>query len=173
MSEQNKHNQWNQNMLRAAVVLGVLSLLTCMMIYLAVPFGAMAILFVFLSRGRNKHPSQARTAVTMAVIGMCASTALTGYALYRYFHDPVIHMQVNRLIDYYRGIYLEEDLLDLVNSEADTGTEADTEAQQPSGMDHDSLMEYYLKPHNTGQSNIPEEDVGAVPDMTVPEGSFT
>ena len=199
MFEQNDRNRWNQNrmeyepdeqeraghsgrysqgMLHAAMVFSVLSLLTCMMIYLAVPFGAMAILFVLLSRGRKKHPGQARTAVIMAVISMCASTALSGYALYRYYHDPVIRMQVDHLIDYYRGLYLEDDLLDLVNGGAEALTEDSTEAQQPSGMDHDSLMDYYLKPHGNDTPKQPEEEIPEAPDMTspdmtVPEGSFT
>ena len=135
----------------AAMVMGVLSVITCMMIYVSVPLGALAILFALLSRGRGRQLGNAKPALIMGVAGILASSILTGYALYSYYHDPVLHAQVNQLIERYRRVYFNgEDLLDMVSGDGDQegATEKESEQDIPAGMDHDSLMEYYLKPHN-------------------------
>ena len=108
----------------------------------------------------------------MAAVGMAGSSILTGYAFYQYNHDPAIRMQVDRIVDNFRRIYLEEDLLDYVNSQ-EASTEAESEPDKPVGMDHDSLMDYYLKPHGDSAAQDDSTASGWTGDeVPVPEGSY-
>lgn len=56
---------------KAAFILGIASILTCSIIYVSFPAGAIAIIFAILSKGGNmKFSSKARLGVLLGVIGL-------------------------------------------------------------------------------------------------------
>ena len=67
----------------AALILGVLALLSCAFIYFAIVLGALAILFALLSRcGKMKLSSKARIGLILAVVAIVLSILITGFSFY-------------------------------------------------------------------------------------------
>lgn len=66
-----------------SLICGILGIVTFCCIYSALVFGALAILFGLLSRGRAKHPcGQAKTGIRIGIIALVLTAALN---IYSYF----------------------------------------------------------------------------------------
>ena len=67
----------------AALILGILALLSCTFIYFSVVLGALAIIFALLSRGgKMKFSARARLGLVLAVVAMVLSVLSTSYSFY-------------------------------------------------------------------------------------------
>ena len=67
----------------ASLILGSIALLSCTCLYLAVPCGALAVIFATLSRGgMMSYTSKAQIGMILGIIGLYAS--VLGYAIHQY-----------------------------------------------------------------------------------------
>lgn len=66
----------------ASLVLGIIALLSSSILYIAVPCGALAILFALLSRGNGKMAGKCKTGIVMGIIGALSSIIMTVGAFY-------------------------------------------------------------------------------------------
>ena len=89
----------------AAFVLAVLSVFSCMIIYLCVPLAALSVILALLSRGTRKIGGRTGFTLVLAAAAMTISIALTSFAAYRIYHTPALRAQFERLLDYafYQG----------------------------------------------------------------------
>ena len=72
----------------AAMVLGASSIIMCNCLYLAIPFGGLAILFALLSRGgRMSMTARARNGLILGIIGIIVTIAFYAYAFYIAIQD--------------------------------------------------------------------------------------
>ena len=86
----------------AAFLFAVFSMLGCMIVYIAVPCGALAILFAFLSRGKTrKLKGQARFAAILGAAGMISSVLITAYLFYQIYTNPSLRAQVRYFFNQY------------------------------------------------------------------------
>lgn len=58
MSDFLYYNSSVRKMESAALILGIISVVTCLILYISIPCGALAIMFAFLSRGGNYKMSE-------------------------------------------------------------------------------------------------------------------
>ena len=72
----------------AAMVLGASSLIMCNCLYVAIPFGALAILFALLSRGgRMSMTAKARNGLILGIAGIVVTIIFYAYAFYIAIQD--------------------------------------------------------------------------------------
>ena len=72
----------------AAMVLGTSSIIMCNCLYLAIPFGGLAILFALLSRGgRMSMTARARNGLILGIVGIIVTIAFYAYAFYIAIQD--------------------------------------------------------------------------------------
>ena len=72
----------------AAMVLGTASLVMCSCLYLSIPFGALAILFALLSRGkRTSMSAKARNGLILGIVGIIVTIGFYSYAFYIAIQD--------------------------------------------------------------------------------------
>ena len=72
----------------AALVLGASSIIMCNCLYLAIPFGGLAILFALLSRGgRMSLTTKARNGLILGIVGIVVTIAFYAYAFYIAIQD--------------------------------------------------------------------------------------
>ena len=72
----------------AAMVLGTASLVMCSCLYLSIPFGALAILFALLSRGkRTSMSAKARNGLILGIVGIIVTIVFYSYAFYIAIQD--------------------------------------------------------------------------------------
>ena len=72
----------------AAMVLGASSIIMCNCLYLAIPFGGLAILFALLSRGgRMSLTAKARNGLILGIVGIVVTIAFYAYAFYIAIQD--------------------------------------------------------------------------------------
>lgn len=72
----------------AALVLGASSIIMCNCLYLAIPFGGLAILFALLSRGgRMSLTAKARNGLILGIVGIVVTIAFYAYAFYIAIQD--------------------------------------------------------------------------------------
>lgn len=90
-------------MATAAVVLGVISLFTCMVFYISVPCGAMAVLLAILSRGKNPMPGKSKAGIACGMIGMCLSIAVTLTSVWMVLTNAQMRAYMERYLQYYLG----------------------------------------------------------------------
>ena len=106
-SDENDPERWrpahrSHAMEMAAVLFAVFSMLGCMVIYIAVPCGALAILLAFLSRGKTrKLKGQARFAAILGAAGMISSVLITAYLFYQICTNPSLRAQVRYIFNQY------------------------------------------------------------------------
>ncbi len=120
MEEQNTEMQYEKalNSSRmfsaAAMILSIISLLTCMFIFISVPLAAAAIIFALLSRGCVKRSRQARSATQFAIAAMIISVCITGYSFYVVLTRPYYRKQFEQILRYYMNQYeaITEDISD-------------------------------------------------------------
>lgn len=99
-------------MATAAVVFGILSLVTCFIIYLSLPFGALAVIFALLSRVEKPMRQKARRGMICGICGMIATIILTVSAFYTVLTDS----SMRSFLEYYLRIYTGDDTFDLDNA---------------------------------------------------------
>ena len=152
------------SMQSASMVLGVLSIVTFMMIYISIPAGAIAIILALLSRGEQPEPGRAKTAISLAAAGMIASTAITGYAFYRVTTDPVLRRQMQNLVEYYSAGYLGESASEafpwLFEKQSEAESETSVTWSDDLLNDHDRLVDYFLTPHGGSAQDSDSSDAG-------------
>ncbi len=90
-------------MATGAVVLGVISLFTCLVFYISIPCGAMALLLAILSRGKNKLPGKSKTGVVCGVIGMCLSLGITLASVWMVLTNAQMRAYMENYLRYYLG----------------------------------------------------------------------
>ena len=142
----------------AAMILAVISLISFLMVYISVPLGAIAIILALLSKGQDEVTGKHKTIIALAAAGMCASTALTGFAFYRVTTDPVLKKQMQQMLNYYTSHYLGESTSEAFPWLFDPETskeEKQTEVTWSDDLlnDHDRLVDYFLTPHGDGQTD--------------------
>ncbi len=111
-------------MASAAIVLGVLSLLSCAIFYISIPCGALAVLCAILSRGRFKLTGIGRAGILCGIIGMAASAVITAASVRAVLTDPDKRAQLEQVIQMYLGDYsfdLDETLNSLIPAFGNTG----------------------------------------------------
>lgn len=69
----------------AALVLGILSIVSVMIFYVSIPLAALAIVFAILSRGRyGKMATRAKAGIFLSLAGIILTVTLTIYAVITY-----------------------------------------------------------------------------------------
>lgn len=129
----------------AAVISGVLSLLTCYMFYLALPFGALAVLFAILSRTETRMSGKGKIGITCGVIGMIATVIITVSACYYVLSTPEGRTYFEEYYRLYMGdpdFDLEEELGDLFPFITESGSAPSDNSDVPdSRTESDNLTE--------------------------------
>ena len=128
---------------RAAFILGVIAAISLVFIYIAVPLGALAILLALLSRGNHPLFGRARTAVTLGICAIIASSVITGYSFFRIWTDPVLKARFQQMLDYYMTYYIgDEETRSEANDNADTLPRdgAAEEAPDAAGPSHEDII---------------------------------
>ena len=91
------------NLAKAAMVLGILSLLTIFTVYLPLILGSLAVILAILSRGsRKKMHGDAKTGVITGTISLCIVPAIVAASFYLVFTNPSYYEQFN---DTYEKMY--------------------------------------------------------------------
>lgn len=90
-------------MATAAVVLGVISMFTCLVFYISVPCGALAVLLAILSRGKNPMPGKGKAGVVCGMIGMCLSIAITLASVWVVLTNAQMRAYMENYLQYYLG----------------------------------------------------------------------
>ncbi len=94
---------------RVSLVLSIVSLMTCMVIYISLPCGALAVIFALLSRTDTIKSRKYRASVICGICGMVLTSVLTWSAFYKVFTDP----EMFDAIEYYMQMYTGDPELDL------------------------------------------------------------
>ncbi|MCD7955174.1 MAG: DUF4190 domain-containing protein [Lachnospiraceae bacterium] len=73
----------NKNpMATAALVLGILSITCCSIIYVSLPFGAIAVICAILSRGNGRMSGKSKAGIICGIVGLIATVAITVSSFY-------------------------------------------------------------------------------------------
>lgn len=97
----------------AAMVLGIIAIISCFTFTVYPPFilGSIAIVLALLSKGRRpKLFPKAKTGIICAAIGLVVNTFLVTSVMYMLFTDPDIRSEVNRTFKKQYGITFDEAL---------------------------------------------------------------
>lgn len=94
---------------RTSFFLGILSLMSCMVIYISLPLGALAVIFALLSRTDSVKSKKCRASIICGVCGMVLTTVITVSAFYKVFTDS----EMLNAIEYYMQMYTGDADLDL------------------------------------------------------------
>ncbi len=98
-------------MTTAASVLGLATIVTCVLLTVYIPFvtGSLAILFALLSKGSDKRMSpSALSGITSAVVGLVMNVILIISVITLYLTNPVIHERANQLFEQRYGLTIDE-----------------------------------------------------------------
>ena len=90
-------------MATGAVVFGVISLFTCLIFYISIPCGAMAVLLAILSRGKNKLPGKSKTGIVCGAVGICLSFAITIGSVWTVLTNAQMRAYMENYLRYYLG----------------------------------------------------------------------
>lgn len=93
----------------AAIILGILSLVTSMMIYISLPCGALAVILAILSRTSSPMTKKAKTGLICGFCGMAATVIITVSA----FYYVLTNSDLRSLLEYYCQAYLGDYNFDL------------------------------------------------------------
>lgn len=106
-------------MASASVIFGVLSLILGAVFYLALPCGALAVLFAILSRTQRKLPGKSKAGLLLGTCGMLATVIITVSAMYYVLTTPAGRNYLEQYYRYYTGDqnFRLEDLGELFNFE--------------------------------------------------------
>ena len=86
-----------------SICMGVLSLITCSLFYLAIPFGALAIIFACLSAGKLPMEKKAKAAIICSIIGIVASSIVAVMSFYTVLTDKSFQNYLEQYLQYYTG----------------------------------------------------------------------
>lgn len=81
MYENAPHRNKNP-MSTAALTLGILSITCCSIIYVSLPFAAIAMICAVLSRGNGRMPGKSKAGIICGIVGLIATVAVTVSSLY-------------------------------------------------------------------------------------------
>ena len=101
----------NQGLVNAAMVLGILAVVTTfiMTVYLPYIFGGIAIMLAILSRKKDGIlPKQSKLGVTLAIIGMIVNTVVVSTSIYTVFTNPEIKEEFNAVCEQMYGQSFDE-----------------------------------------------------------------
>ena len=104
-------------MATASLVLGILSLFLCSVIYLALPLGALAIIFAILSHTDYTMTGKSKAGLVCGLCGILASVIITVSAFYYVLSNPLARSYLEYYIQMYTGdsdFDLDDDLLRLL-----------------------------------------------------------
>lgn len=104
----------NQGMIKAARVLGILTIVSaCLMtVYLPYIFGGICVILAVLSMGdARKLDKQAQFGVMLAVVGMVFNTIIIVSSVYTVFTNPEAYSQFNEMFNQVYGT----DFQDMLN----------------------------------------------------------
>lgn len=93
----------------ASMVLGILSLCTCFIFYLSLPFGALAILLAILSRIERNMSGKGKAGIICGLCGIIVSIAVTVSSVYFVLTDAT----ARSYLEYYLQIYTGDSELSL------------------------------------------------------------
>lgn len=95
----------SSGMASAALILGIVSIVTSCCFYISIPLGALAILFAILSKDPSRpYLSQARSGLVLAIIGMGATVLLLILAFVAnvtYLGDSELREQIEDYMEFY------------------------------------------------------------------------
>lgn len=133
-------------MATAAVVLGILSLMTCLFFYISIPCGAMAALLALLSHGREPMSGKSKVGFACGLCGAAFSLAVTASSVWMVLTNAQLRGYMESYIQYYLGepdFDLERELTDIlpflsdVFGETDDAQESPSEDTVPGGSEND------------------------------------
>ncbi len=169
--------EYSSAMSTASVILAFLSIFSSLMFYIAIPAGALSILFALLSRGRNRRiMGKCRIAILASILGITASVVTTVAAVYTVMTNPEMRRQLESTFNYYAqelGLDVEFD-----DYFGDGQKEEEDGASDSVPDDDDRANEYFNKYYGNGgslpddDSVLPHENGNALPDDgndTVPD----
>lgn len=161
--------EYSSAMSTASVIFAFVSIFSSLMFYIAIPAGALSILFALLSRGRNKHVTgKCRIAILASIIGITASIVTTVVAVRTVMKNPELRRQVESTFNYYAqelGLDVEFD-----DYFGDGGKETEDDASDSVPDDDDRANEYFNRFYGNGDSLpqdgsvLPHDDGDALPD---------
>lgn len=96
---------------KAAMVLGIIAIVSCFTLQVYLPFvlGSIAIILALLSKGRRpKLFPNARTGIICAVSGIVLAIVIVFSAVYLYITSPYIRETVNQAFEEQYGITFDE-----------------------------------------------------------------
>ena len=153
--------EYSSAMSTASVILAFLSIFSSLMFYIAIPAGALSILFALLSRGRNRRiMGKCRIAILASILGITASVVTTVAAVYTVMTNPEMRRQLESTFNYYAQ-ELEDDSSDSIPDDDDRANEYFNKYYGNGGSlpDDDSVL-----PHENGNA-LPDDGNDTVPDM--------
>ena len=103
-------------MTTAAIVFGILSLLSSMIIYISLPCGALAVILAILSRTSSPMAKKAKAGLICGFCGMVATVVITVSTFYYVLTDSGLRSVLEYYCQAYLGDYdfnLEEELADI------------------------------------------------------------
>ncbi len=92
-----------ERMATAALVLGIASVVTFQIFFIALPMSLSAVILALLSRGKGRMIRRAGTGLIAGAAAAVLSLSITGYAVYTVYTDPEMRRQFEVLYQYYTG----------------------------------------------------------------------
>ena len=100
-NENGSSSAGNAALAQAALFLSIFCVLTCVMFFISIPLGSLAIILALLSKGTGKLPGKAKVSVFLGTLGLILTIALTTAAVTVLVKDPGFQQGVHEMIDYY------------------------------------------------------------------------
>ena len=162
-------------MATAAVVLGVISLFTCLIFYISIPCGAMALLSAILSRGKEPMPGKSRTGIVCGTVGMLLSAAITLFSVWTVLTNSQMRAYMERYLQYYLGdssFDLDQELATMFPALKDVLGIDDSEINESSPADgSDSHIKELLPADDAEEKNKTDDAVrDNTPSRQLPSG---
>lgn len=138
--ENNYNNQHPNSMATAAMVLGIISLVTSCCLYIAIPVGAIGIILALLSKGYEPRlSSRGKTGLGLSLGGFAVSIAMILFILFS-----------NTIYDGKSFEKIMEDYQNYYNPDGETAPKGNSEQQTP--QDIENWLKDYL--NGNGERNI-------------------
>lgn len=128
----------SSTMAGASLFCGIASIIFCSTFYLALPCGALAVIFAVLSRIGGGMPGRSKTGIICGCCGMAATVIVTVVAVRYALTNPQMRAYVERYIQTYTGDFdfdLEEQLGGLLPFLSDDSSDGDASPRDDSGSD--------------------------------------
>ncbi len=128
----------SSTMAGAALFCGIASIIFCSAFYLALPCGALAVIFAILSRIDGGMTGKGKAGVVCGCCGIAASVTVTVFAVHYVLTDPQMRTYVEQYIQTYTGDFdfdLEEQLGELLPFLSDDNSDEAAAPSDDSGSD--------------------------------------